>query len=74
MPVHVLKEVVIKKNSMHSIKKEQTSLLMDFNKTMMLHFRFSIKDIRNGFLLRPDTPGLGITWNESIEKKYPFDE
>ena len=32
------------------------------------------KVIENGFLLRPDTPGLGITWNESIENKYPFDE
>ena len=32
------------------------------------------KAIENGFLLRPDSPGLGITWNESIENKYPFDE
>ena len=29
---------------------------------------------QNGFLLRPDGPGLGITLNDEIEEKYRFDE
>ena len=32
------------------------------------------KAIADGYLKRPDSPGLGITLNEEIEKKYPFDE
>ena len=32
------------------------------------------KAILNGFLLRPDGVGLGITFNDEIENKYRFDE
>jgi L-alanine-DL-glutamate epimerase-like enolase superfamily enzyme len=32
------------------------------------------KVINNGYLLRPDGPGLGITLNDEIEEKYRFDE
>ena len=32
------------------------------------------KAILNGFLLRPDGAGLGITFNDEIENKYRFDE
>ena len=32
------------------------------------------KAILNGFLLRPDEAGLGITFNDEIENKYRFDE
>ena len=30
--------------------------------------------IENGFLLRPEKPGLGISMNKTVEKKYKFDE
>ena len=30
--------------------------------------------IKQGRLLRPDNPGLGVTLTEDIEKRYPFDE
>ena len=32
------------------------------------------KIIENGFLLRPENPGIGITMNDKIEKDFPFDE
>ena len=32
------------------------------------------RNIKNGNLLRPENPGIGITMNNEIEKDYPFDE
>ena len=32
------------------------------------------RHIENGFLLRPEKPGIGITMNKIIENKYKFDE
>lgn len=32
------------------------------------------RTIKNGNLLRPENPGIGITMNNEIEKDYPFDE
>ena len=32
------------------------------------------RQIVNGFLNRPSSPGIGITMNENIENKYKFDE
>ena len=32
------------------------------------------KAIEKGYLLRPDGPGLGITFSEEIEEKYRFDQ
>ena len=32
------------------------------------------RNIKNGNLLRPENPGIGITMNNEIEKNYPFDE
>jgi L-alanine-DL-glutamate epimerase-like enolase superfamily enzyme len=32
------------------------------------------RQIIDGFLIRPNGPGIGITMNENIENKYKFDE
>ena len=30
--------------------------------------------IKNGYLLKPEIPGIGITMNDNIEKDFSFDE
>ena len=30
--------------------------------------------IKNGYLLKSEIPGLGITMNDKIEKDFPFDK